>query len=371
MSEAFDPASAEYVHLQDQESRIQRRPTNILDCPNEVLLRVVQYFKPVGLIGCWTSQERRCPITFPRELGSLRAVSRRWREIVKTAFPACILYKGYLNETGQHFRDALQAFDKQGGRYESVEHLHLDWGRYSLRDLESLVKPFPALVLLDVHDLSARCWLAFAGNVTRLLTLEAVKVAFSDLDWDRPMAPLSNTRLALSSVKKVGVHNIYCKHLKHFLDWFPSLEHLVVGSVKEARQSDLSAGLRSCPKSIKTLGIYGFWNGPGALDLRFLDTVERFEIACRLDFYYFIHQYPEHRIALKLAESVTQIIYSRREKLRRCGDCGSQVLTETDSLRKLAQNSNEIAPGLQSVVIRLCPGAGLCILCRRILQKWG
>ena len=342
--------------------------THILDLPAEILLQILEHVGLPLLPDDWGTQVRKGrPASFASDLKPVRLVCRRWNEIVKPYFNARIAPHRGINETAELFYEIVKTCPCP----ELVRRLRLDWdGSSRLRDVEVLLKPFPALTMVEIVRVSPRDWSEIAGALANFphLQMLTVQISVLSLPNDGIIAPPANSdtligrSTGLLRVKRLSIQHVQRENdLHYFLAWFDRLEHLAVCPLswqisRDHDVRDLKKGLRSSRRSLRSLELTGL-PGKGfpmsrehSLDLRFLDSLESFHFT---GFARCGRRDRRYR-ALRLPSSTKTIVYSRMVRDSSFRDQKNDLIEgERAALRHFTEKRTIAAPGLQRIAIRL------------------
>ena len=262
-------ASAQSAWLKIFRSRpiSEKSTTHLLELPAEILLQILGQLGLPRLSEDWVSQARKGrPAGFPSELKNPRLVCRRVDDIIKPHLKARIAPERGINETAKRFDEIL----KSCACPELVQRLRLCWERPSNRllDLRILLKPFPALTMVEIVRLRPQDLSELATALAKFPNVRMLKVKIDVLchGYHQGMTPPSAARHSstggpdgLLQVQRLSVHFFRTAYdLSDFLARFGRLENLIICDVASPNllkklYSGLAEGLRHSRVSLKTL----------------------------------------------------------------------------------------------------------------------
>ena len=340
--------------------------TSMTDLPTEILLRICEFLQPLTMEDILPLSEsllyyhpHQCPLSVSSDLNHLGASCRRWNTIIESSVPPCFFYNSrspvslcddpyepFVNQSGQRFRETLWSL----ARPELVTHLHLTWRKPALLDLEVLTEPFPALKMLEIANVRYRDWQGLMKTLARMPMLQMLSVEFAAVDMDPNVFPEHEIKMPaadeklLRQVRKLCVLDEgFSGDVKVFLEWFPQVDDLTLNT-EALGGPQLSATLQTCRNTLEVLKLDQIaWPRNHRLDLRPLRILERFDI--RIDLPLEANAFHD----LRLPSSVHKITYTGRRPERK-RDVGPE---EEEALQYMARKRTEVAPGLQSVVLRV------------------
>ena len=362
-------ASAQSAWLKIFRSRpiSEKSTTHLLELPAEILLQILEQLGLPRLYEDWVSQARKGrPAGFPSELKNLRLVCRRVDDIIRPHLKARIAPERGINETAKRFHEIL----KSCACPELVQRLRLCWERPSNRllDLKVLLKPFPALTMVEIVRLRPQDWSDLATALAKFPNVRMLKVKIDVLchgDYQGMTPPPAAKHSSngpsdgLLRIQRLSIQFFRTVYdLSGFLAWFGCLEHLVVcpmasPTLLDKLYSGLAEGLRHSRVSLKTLEVSGLPGSGSPLawgdrpDLRFLVSLECFSFTgyMRMD------RQDRCYKDLRLPPCVNTVVYARRDY--QWDDKNSLTYGEQAAFRYFVDSRNIVAPGLQRLILRI------------------